>query len=175
MNDNTNQTNEPNFPTIIFDYPTRSNIMGICNKFKDTPIDVLKKAMLSYSSIANPKNDKIHLVPIQEILYDDIKYNKTYMKLYYIYLARYGEEFLDTIIAKDMDGIRNKIIDVINFMFDKVYKTDIIEVSIIEKKKEIFSSLYPILIYSTIHQNFIIKKQYKDKYYNIIIQKRSNV
>lgn len=160
-------------PTVVFMYLTPYQLEYACKCFAGIQIDKLESTFNSYASLSIKNEDGVERIFMGQILYDDFNlvgkdedlpfnYNDL-MNAYNKMVNKYGQEFMDILVIKDNDIIIKNITDVINFIFDDVYKVDTINISFIDNTKdESFipsNSNYPNLIYSAIQQHFIIKEQ----------------
>lgn len=169
-------------PTVFFGYLNMLYIEHACKQYAGMPFDKLKTTLTQYAPIKSNSDDR-EIVTIGQLLYSDIELAKRgnvsdYNKLESMYntlVNTYGQEFIDLIITKDEDRVVSSIAEVLDFIMDKVYKTNELKVSFLETlKDDVYKSNYPSLIYSAIQQHFIIKDQifhYGGR--TIVIRKRS--
>jgi len=170
-----------NIPTIAFMNLGPSDMEHACEVYAGIPLDTLEESINDYLSISDIKyHSNFEYVCMGQILYDDCKFledntRDIFINLYKHLRNKYGQKFMDIIVTKNNDKIVKNITNVINFMFDKVFKTDTIQVifsNVSGNKNE--KSNYPNLIYSALQQNFIIKSQRENEMNHfIIIQKGS--
>lgn len=131
--------------------------------------------LLSYDK----QNKFYHDCPMIELLKKDVLSSgqSWVLKYYNNLIKKFGKELVDLLIIEDEEIIKNKILYIINFAMNFVYKSNALRIEMLKYKespREISS--IPNLIYSTIGENFDIIDQYLLGQQNyIIIKKRSNL
>lgn len=181
-------------PIVHLVYALPQALEEICNKIVDQPIEKIKTVFDSYSPIK--VTDTIdEIVTIPHILYDDIKINMEYMKIYEKLVDEYGQELIDIIVIKDTKPVMEKIISAINLIFDSMTKPNDILIHAISSIQrydlggkylnhfygathfidDVTNSKYPELIYYAIQKNFNIKYQSPtlNKIRMVIIERRN--
>lgn len=181
-------------PSILFKYFYLTELKEVCSIYAQW--SSISEDLVSYSISSIKKDnelDNVHIVTLPRFLMSDIQllhentteedlfnwmdFNEEITKMH----DEYGHEFMDMMITDDNDSIIKCITDAINFLMDKVYKTNKVQIAF-ESGKNVFQSdnrvelesNYPNLIYSALQQNFIIKEHRSMLNTKIIaIEKRS--
>lgn len=130
-----------------------------------------------YVLLSNDEENKFHHdCPMIELLKKDVvAVKKEWIAKYYQDLInKYGKELVDLLIIEDAEIIQNKILYILNFAMDQIYKSTTLRVELSQYSgfQDVTSSSMPDLIYSTIGMNFDIIDQYLLGEENYIIIKR---
>lgn len=150
-----------NLPRLNFTY-FKIDQLPLLEEILSSDIESLKEMNSRYSLISHTTYPMFHDCNIYNFIYDDLMEYKDsgYLRMFYNeFIEKFGQEKVDLFVVKDKKEIENKIYDAIVFAFDKVYKTDKIEVSFINDP-DLFHYSYSILniIYSVLTDHFTIIK-----------------
>lgn len=160
---------------LSFTYPHPTQIDRIA-QILVLGTDAMKELSDRYVIIKNPNNDTMYDCPMHELPYKDIRnFGHGYPSQLYDQLTdSYSEEVLEQIFPKSDTNIRRKVVNTINFVIDKVYKTQTLFVRFsdsilnMESKQEI-----PNILYHVLQEEYKIEDMYCGAgQYNIIIQKK---
>ena len=155
-------------------YTLPQSLEKICDKIADLPLEVIIKTFDSYSPITIA-DTFVDIITIPHILYDDIKDNSEYLETYEKLLDKYGQEFMDIIVIKDTELIMEKVISVINLIFESYNSNEIlihVTSSYMNLNNINDNSKYLELIYYAIQKNFNIK--YQSPVLGMVIIERRN-
>jgi hypothetical protein len=153
-------------------------LLSVVEDILSSTTDSIQQIHDRHVLVSNDKgNELYHNCPIMDFLKSDIynSKNNKIIKCYERFVDKYSKEKVDLLILDDERIIQNKILHILNFAMDSIYKSDTMRVEFYRYKetKDKENSI-PNLIYSTIGENFDIKKQYLIGQINyIIIKKRS--
>jgi hypothetical protein len=142
--------------------------------------DGIKQLNERYVLLCNDETNKFHHdCPMIEILKEDIYNFKDFGFIqYYENLKNvYGKELVDLLIIENKEIIQNKLINIINFAMNQIYKSDVIRVELSKFQQSWREKTsIPDLIYSTIGMNFDIIDQYliEPQSYMIIKRRKCN-
>jgi hypothetical protein len=149
-------------------------ITYIDNIINNLSRESIQKIYDKYILISLDKNKLFHDCPIHEIMkYDLCNLKSINMdKLYKELRLKYSDDIIDKIILKDEEHIMKKILDILKFIFEKIYKEiDKIIVVINNYQNNSICSI-PVIIYRIIISNYsqnIISQDYIDDRFEITI------
>lgn len=166
-------------PSLNFIHTHVGELNTVEHILSTSPALCIKEMQSRYALISHKGDKSWHDCVILDICKDDILWDKcpnskSTIENYNKLIETYGESVVDAIIIPDPQHIMNKIKDVIDFAFDKVYKTD--EIIVLWPKYKTSPdevSSVPGLIYAVLQTRFHILSQYDTtKTYKVKIKKR---
>lgn len=156
--------------------PEEMNVLGelLCSS---NPSDI-RKLQERYVLLSNDEKNKFHHdCPIIELLKKDIEASKDPLihKYYNMLIEAFGKDLVDLLIVENEEIIQNKILYILHFAMDQLYKSSILRVEFVRDKEfQREMSSIPNIIYSTLMMNFDIIDQYLLADPNFVIIKRRN-
>lgn len=153
------------------------NLLGVLEGiFSSNTTDKIQQLHDRYVLISNDEKNKLyHDCPMMDFLKKDIDDcgNNRIQEFYKYFIDKYPKEVVDLLIIEDENIIKSKILHMMNFAMNDIYKSNIIKVEFIRYTyQQDFPSSIPKLIYSTAGENFDIKGQYLVGQSNYVIIKR---
>lgn len=159
--------NRDNLPRLNFTY-LRMDQFPLLEGILSSNMENLKMLNDKYSLISHTDYPLFHDCIIYNFIYDDLmKYKEFgYLRMFYNeFVEKFGQEKVDLFVVKDRKEIENKIYDAIVFAFDKIYKSDIIEITFNKDARISPSALHSItnIIHEIIFNHFTIIEQRYDE------------
>lgn len=107
-----------------------------------------------YSLLSDENYPNFHSCVIYDIRSDDIKHAPGYIKIFYNrFVDKFGKDTVDLIVQDD-EHIKRKILNIINFAMNDIYKTDKIRIELWRITSG--ESTITKLISDVIKENFIV-------------------
>ena len=136
--------------------------------------DVITQIFDRYVLLSNDDNELHHDCPIIELCKSDINFTSMPEErmIYNDLVRKFGKDIVDLFIVEDISKIQNKVLYIINFAMDSIYKTDTIKIEFKRADHKPRKSSIPSLIYYVLWENFDIKDQCTIGQQNYIVIKR---
>lgn len=166
----------PSIGVVSFSY-VPLNLLGVLEGiFSSTPLDKLQQLHDRYVLVSNDeKNNLHHDCPMMDFLkrdIDDCGSNRI-QEFYKYFVEKYSKEVVDLLIVEDEKIIQKKILHMMNFAMNDIYKSDAVKIEFVRyDKRQDYSSSIPELIYSTAGENFDIIEQWLVGQPNYVVIKR---